>query len=137
MAFQVEAAVLLAPNQMIIEGLRSPDRATKKLAGDLAAKQKAKQVKVFPQLRKAYAAFGKETMWESDIKVTSPGPSYATIEFTGAAFAANRNIKQAQEKLSEMLHLLRFKRVNYKWYAYDDEYTYYTLDTKKDGDLTD
>jgi hypothetical protein len=30
---------------------------------------------------------------------------------------------------------LKFKRTNYKWYDYDDEYTYYSMETKADGEL--
>ena len=60
-----------------------------------------------------------------------------TIQFTGGIFANNKNKQETQETLSEILNLLRFNTVNYKWYEYDDEYTYYELDTKRDNEISE
>lgn len=32
-----------------------------------------------------------------------------------------------------MLVLLRFDRANFKWYEYDDEYTYWTIESNVDS----
>ena len=71
-----------------------------------------------------------------NIEVEVFGNNSKTIQFTGGIFANNKNKQETQETLSEMLNLLRFKKVNYKWYKYDDEYTYYELDSKNDNEIT-
>ena len=71
-------------------------------------------------------------MWEHDCDVSISG---RTITFTAGIFAANANIKDAYQNISDALRDLRFKRCNFKWYRYADEYTYYTIDSKNDTDL--
>ncbi len=92
------------------------------------------QLKEFPLLRKSYAEFVKNKLWESDIDVTISGNNYTTITLIGAVFASNKNKQDVQNELSEILNILRFKRINYKWYKYDDEYTYWKLYEGKDTD---
>jgi hypothetical protein len=89
----------------------------------------------FPKLRKAYGKIAKEDLWIHNIDVLVKGNRSTTIEFVGGYFANNSNIKETQDALSEILNGLRFKRVNYKWYKYDEEYTYYTLRTVGDNEL--
>jgi hypothetical protein len=88
-----------------------------------------------PKIRKSYAEYLAEEFWKENIKVFSKGSGSTTIEFEGSTFANNQNIKAYQDAASELLNLLRFKRSNYKWFKYDDEYTFYTLKTKADSEL--
>ncbi|MDR0830037.1 MAG: hypothetical protein LBN95_08005 [Prevotellaceae bacterium] len=88
------------------------------------------QVKAFPMLRKAWAINVKNTLWQHDIDVKY---SNTSITLIGGVFAANQNKQDTYESLSPKLHELRFTRINFKWYKYDDEYTYYTLETLSDS----
>jgi hypothetical protein len=92
------------------------------------------QIKQFPIFRKKYAEISKEEFWRNNIDVSCFGKGNSTIQYTGGLFANNANKQDIQDRLSGMLNKLRFKRVNYKWYKYDDEYTYYTLESLKDSE---
>ena len=89
----------------------------------------------FPKLRKAYGKIAKEDLWVHNIVVLVKGNRSTTIEFVGGYFANNNNIKETQDALSDILNGLRFKRANYKWYKYDEEYTYYTFQILSDSEL--
>lgn len=107
----------------------------KTLANSLESKLKNLQIKEFPQMRKEYAKYVDEVMWEFDIDVYAKGASNSSIELVGGYFAANKNIKTTQETLSSMLKLLRFDRANYKWYEYASNYDYYDIDSLADSEI--
>lgn len=86
-------------------------------------------------MRLTYKKITQSLLWEDDINVEILGKRNTTLQFTGRAFTTNKNIKEVQNSCSDMVNKLRFKTINYKWYKYDDEYTYFTLDTPKDSDL--
>lgn len=94
------------------------------------------QIHEFPKLRKAYADYVDTLMWEHNIDAFAKGEAYGTLELVGATFANNANIKTFQLELQDMLKLLRFDRVNYKWYEYDSDYTYFTIDSLLDSEPT-
>lgn len=92
------------------------------------------QVKYFPVLRKNYAEFARVTFFESNIDVSFSGRGNSTISFVGGLLSSNKNIADIQKKLSEMLHKLRFKESQYKWYKYDSGYSY-TIESPTDKEL--
>ena len=92
------------------------------------------QVKYFPVMRKNYVDFARTTLFEHNIDVSSSGRGSSTISFVGGYFANNKNVTEHQKSLSDMLHKLRFKKTEYKWYKYDDGY-YYSLTTPSDNEL--
>lgn len=104
----------------------------KNLALDLEKKVSSLQSKQFPKMRKAYVGLVDKTMWEYNIDVYSKWSYNWTIEFVWGYFASNKNKLDTYSTLSEMLRLLRFDRANFKWYEYDDEYTYWTIDSLTD-----
>ena len=118
----INKALSQFPNDKELTALANKDKA------QLIAAQK----KYYPRLRKSYAKFMKDKLWENDIEVQFGG---TTITFIGGYFAANANIKETQESVSEMLTLLKFKQVNYRWYKGADEFTYYKLESSSDGSL--
>ncbi len=69
------------------------------------------------------------------MRATIGGSGAKTLTLVGGAFAANRNVKTSQDALSDVLSSLRFRRIQYKWYAGADEYSYYDLKTPDDGDV--
>lgn len=134
-SIQVEIALFGAWALIIDRAEKSNDSETVKNAKVLKSKVESLQKTEFPKLRKSYAEYAKKQLWADNINVVIKGNNYTTIEFTGSLFANNGNIKETQRTLRNIMELLRFKRVNYKWYKYDDEYTYYTLTTPEDRDI--
>jgi len=96
---------------------------------------KKKMSSKFPDLRKQYGRISNDLMWVKNIKVKTYGNGNSTIEFTGGLFANNQNKQDFQNTINSTFNKLRFKKVIYKWYQYDDEYTYYTINSKKDTEL--
>ena len=80
------------------------------------------------RLRKRYANVLDNTMWENNVEVEVTGKKADVLWLTGGMLAANKNKKIVQETISELVRLLEFKRVCYKWYKYDDEYTYWDIE---------
>ncbi len=99
----------------------------------LLKKLKSLSIANMPAIRKQWATSVDRAMWENNIDVKCFGAGNRTLEFVGGTFASNANIKDFQTTLSDGLHTLRFKRVNYRWYDGADEYQYYTIESKQDG----
>lgn len=111
------------------------DPEIKEAAGKLRGNLSRFQVREFPKLRRAWARFADQTMWENDIRVAASGTGVRTLTFVGGAFAANRNVKTTWESLSEVLKELRFRQIRFKWHQGQDDYQYYDLSSAADADL--
>ncbi|MBB6271207.1 hypothetical protein HDF26_001634 [Pedobacter cryoconitis] len=120
---------------LVKEGEASTDKEILKLTKKLRSKLVAKQIENFPKLRKAYYQVVKNRLWEEDILVNVDGSRFTVLKFTGGYFAANKNIKETEQTLDKILTNLRFKQTQYRWYKGQDEYTFYTIDSSKDGSL--
>jgi len=94
-----------------------------------------RQTEILPVLRDLYGPAMRKQLWEADGKAKTFSTGFRTIEFIAGAFAANRNIKKAHEEIYSTLMLFRFTRAQYKWVDANVEYSYYTLDSPKDGDV--
>jgi flagellar biosynthesis GTPase FlhF len=92
----------------------------------------AQQKRALPEFRDKYGPIMRKALWEHDGSAKTIGNQFATVEFISGLFATNQNIKAFQQSVSETLHLLRFKRAQYKWYKGADEYTYYDMETIPD-----
>lgn len=136
MSFQIEIALFTAWATMIEEGKASSSQEAKNLASTLESKVRNVQKREFPKMRKAYGELMGKTLWEHNIEVKVFGAANGTMELVGGMFANNANIKDTQQTLHEMLKLLRFDRVNYKWFKYDDDYTYYKVESLNDAEIT-
>jgi hypothetical protein len=134
-SIQIEVALFATWANIIKKAESHSDKEIIRLGKTLKTKVINLQKTEFPRLRKAYGEILKGKLWAENIKVTTKGTGHTTLEFVGGLFASNKNKQDTQQTLSEMLHLLKFKRTNYKWYDYDDEYTYYSMETKADGEL--
>lgn len=91
-----------------------------KLMGMLSAKQ----VKLFPKLRRTYAKALDAKLFRHDVRVTANG---STLRLTGGMFARNANVEDMQVGLGPSVSRLRFKRVEYRWSAYLDDGSHYDL----------
>ncbi len=91
-----------------------------------------RQVKEFPTMRFDYAYFINKKLWENDIEVKANGYRTSELEFIGGIFAANKNKQIFEDKIENIAKKFRFKKVNYLWYKYDDNYTSYIIDSKSD-----
>jgi hypothetical protein len=134
-SLQTELIVFGAWKILIDQADKDPNPEVQKLGKQLKKKVVALQIREFPILRREYAKFAKGVLWEHDCDVNLGGSKNTTIEFVATAFAANKNIKNSYETLYEQMKMFRFKRVQYKWSKYDDEYTYYTMPTPADDQL--
>jgi len=133
LAMQLEIALFGAYAVIIQENKSNPDAEVKALVAELEQKASQRQVSEFPKLRKAYAEMIDEKMWEYDMEVAIGGAGNKNITFTAGMFASNGNIKQIHGTLQEALTLFRFNQANYKWYEYDDEYTYIKIESNPDS----
>ncbi|PIF43927.1 hypothetical protein CLU96_0851 [Chryseobacterium sp. 52] len=122
-------------SSIINEGKSSKNSDEQELAKKLEKKVINSQVKTFPKLRYIYYELIKDKLWVNDVDVRILGSSNKTIQFTAGYFASNKNIKETQATLHEMLLNLRFKQTQYKWYSGDDEYTYYNIESSKDSEI--
>ena len=136
-SIQLELVLFQVWAKKINEAKSSNNNDIKELGEKLETKVKKIQVSEFPKLRKAYGKIVAKKLWVENIEVEVFGNNSKTIQFTGGIFANNKNKQETQETLSEMLNFLRFKKANYKWYEYDDEYTYYDLDSKNDNEIVE
>jgi len=120
---------------LIKEAYNSKDSENIRKAKLIEGKVKALQIKEFPKLRMAYYDNIQHGMWEQDIDVKISGKSNQNLEFVGAIFASNKNKQEAMNMAREIIENLRFKRVIFKWYKDEDEYTYYDLKTPIDSKI--
>lgn len=131
----ITSAIFKAYAMTIKEGKESQKEEEVKLAKELEKKVSSLQIKNFPKLRLAYYKIMKDKLWENDIDVNISGSGNTILKLTAGYFAANKNIKDTQEALNEMLTSLRFKQTQYRWYKGADEFTYYTISSLKDAEI--
>lgn len=134
-ALQMELVLFGTWADIIEKGETSDDPEIQKLAKQLKPKVVNLQVREFPRLRKEYADVVAKKMWENDIEVYANGTGNRYINFSGGLFAANKNKKDFQEQLHEILTMFRFNQSRYRWYKGADEYTYWTIYEGKDSEL--
>ena len=134
-ALQLEVALFKAWGNIIRKALNHEDREIQRLGNNLKANVVRIQRSEFPKIRKNYGEVSAKLLWESNIEVRAMGRGYTILEFTAGMFANNKNKKDVQTMLTDNLYLFRFKQSRYKWYEYDDEYTYYTMKSDSDSEL--
>jgi len=131
----IEVALFSTWGRMADTAKNSDNKTIRKQGKNIEYHLKRLQIKEFPRIRANYGKILKNKLWEQDITVSVFGKRKTTLQFTGGTFAANKNKQDFQSTLSKTFNDFRFKRVNYKWYKYDDTYTYYTLDSDKDSKI--
>ena len=128
----IEVALFSTWGRLIEKSVDHKSKTVRNLGIQMKSHLKKLQIKEFPRIRSEYAKLVDEKLWSEDIDVSKYGTS---ITFTGGIFASNKNIQDFQSTISSTLSDFRFKRANYKWYEYDDEYTYYTISSPKDSEI--
>ena len=134
-ALQMDIVVFGTWSKLITESEQSENIEIKNLGKKLKSKVSRIQINEFPKLRKQYAKIVAEKMWENDIEVSANGTGRKYMNFTGGVFAANKNKKDFQTQVQEVLKMFRFKQARYRWYKGESEYTYYTIYEGKDSEL--
>jgi len=133
-ALMIEAGLFGAWARLVNEGGGFPlSPAEKGKVAQLRERVSGIQTREFPKMRQAYAKAIGDAMWEHDMEVTSGGQAHRTLRLTAAIFAANVNIKKTQETVYEPSMLFRFKRLEFRWYRGQDDFTYYDLESPSDG----
>lgn len=134
-SINLELGLFWAYAIVIEEWQRSEYQEVKDLANKLKTKVSALQVKEFPLLRSAYSKLMDKTLWESNIDVEVGWNWNKNLTLIWWIYANNKNKAETQQIIWEMVKLLRYDRVNYKWYKYDDNYDYYEVKSAKDSDV--
>lgn len=134
-ALQLELLLFGMWANIVRENKNSENLELKKLANTLKSKARRVQVKEFPKLRKEYAKVVADKIWENDIEVYANGKGRKFINFTGGVFAANKNKKDWNNQVYEILKMLRFTQSRYRWYKNANEFTYWSIYKGKDSDL--
>ena len=93
------------------------------------------QLAEFPKIRKEYARIMNKKLWVEDIEVRILGNRNSTLQFVSGTFASHSNISDFHFKMARMVQFFRFKRTNFLWYEYDDEYPYYRESSVSDDVL--
>lgn len=133
-SLQMDIIIFASWSKIIKEAEDSEDTEINDLGKKLNSKVSKIQIQEFPNLRKQYAKIVSNKMWENDIEVYANGTGKNYINFTGGVFAANKNKKDFQTQVHEVLKMFRFKQSRYRWYKGEDEYTYYTIYEGKDSE---
>jgi hypothetical protein len=136
LSLSLELALFGGYAKIINEYKSNKDEGIQSLLRQLENKVSQLQVIEFPKMRRALADFIAETMWEYNMTVVAGGTSNKSITFTASMYANNKNIKDSYSALQSSLKSFRFTRANYKWYKYDDEYSYYDIDSHPDSKVT-
>jgi len=131
---QMDIVVFATWAKIIKESEESEESEIKNLGKKLKTKVSRIQIREFPNLRKQYAKIVANKMWENDIEVSANGTGKKYINFSGGVFAANKNKKEFQTQVQEVLNMFRFKQSRYRWYKGESEYTYYTMFEGKDSE---
>lgn len=134
-AIQIEIVLFGVWADLIKKGENSTLDENVKLAKELKTKVVNLQAKEFPFIRQRYGKIIANKMWEHDITIKTIGTGNTILDLTGATFATNKNIKEFQTTLHEILTMFRFKQTRYRWYKGADEYTYYNLESSSDKEL--
>ena len=135
LALQIELALFSTWADMIDTYSKDSNEELQALATELKRKVSALQIKEFPLIRKDYVSVLAKEMWENNVDITSLGGNHKTIVLTAGIFANNKNKADAQRLIQESLQLFRFTQSRYKWYEYDDEYTYYDIESLADSEV--
>lgn len=130
----IELGIYKSSWEKVVQLKQSNGDSTLKNADKLEAMLKATQIKRFPLFRKTYSEQLDQKLWENNIDCFTSHSKNKVLNLTGAAFANNKNIKEAQEMINENVVQLRFSQIRYKWYDGDDEYQYFKLEEEKDSD---
>lgn len=133
-ALQMDIVVFASWAKIIKEAEESKEAEIQNLGKNLKSKVSRIQIREFPNLRKQYAKIVAKKMWENDIEVSANGTGKRYINFSGGVFAANKNKKDFQIQVQEVLKMFRFKQSRYRWYKGESEYTYYTMYEGKDSE---
>lgn len=133
-ALQMDIVVFASWAKLIKEAEESEETEIQNLGKNLKSKVSRIQVREFPNLRKQYAKIVAKKMWENDIEVSANGTGKRYINFSGGVFAANKNKKDFQTQVQEVLNMFRFNQARYRWYKGESEYTYYTMYEGKDSE---
>jgi len=131
---QMDIVLFATWAKIIKESEESGESEIKNLGKKLKTKVSRIQIREFPNLRKQYAKIVANKMWENDIEVSANGTGKKYINFSGGVFAANKNKKEFQIQVQEVLNMFRFKQSRYRWYKGESEYTYYTMFEGKDSE---
>lgn len=91
------------------------------------------QQRALPKLRLAYKKQVAKVLWEHDVTVSVSGAGNTVLKLISYQFAANANVKAAEEQMEDLVTRLRFKRLIIAPSEYYKGGAVYTMQTPGDG----
>jgi hypothetical protein len=122
-------------SKIIEDNQTDSSKEVKKILGKFKNKVISNQVKEFPILRKEFSKVIGSIGLKDDIEVISFGPKNTNIKFIGSYYALKSNISLNHSKISSVLGYLRFKKAQYLWFKYDEDYVTYKIESSKDNEI--
>lgn len=122
-------------SKIIEDNQTDSSKEVKKILGKFKNKVISNQVKEFPILRKEFSMVIGSIGLKDDIEVISFGPKNTNIKFIGSYYALKSNISLNHSKISSVLGYLRFKKAQYLWFKYDEDYVTYKIESSKDNEI--
>ncbi len=135
LTIQIQLALFSAYSKIIDEYKNNNNTEIITLVKQLESELKKYQNREFPKLRKAYWKISNNLLWQSNIDVYIKWSDSWTIELVWWLLANNKNKLDMYSSMKDMLVLLRFTRINMKWYEYDDTYTYWDIESQNDSEF--
>jgi hypothetical protein len=135
MQLGLELGLFSAWAKMVNQSKVNDNQEIKDLGQELKRGVSQIQIKEFPLMREAYAEYIGKIMWENNIDVETYGDLHENLTLIAGMFANNKNIKDTNLVIKDLLIQLRFDRINYKWIRDAHEYTYFNLESPKDADV--
>ena len=124
--FELLSQIVADGSNLTLDDKQAASR--KKLMGLLSAKQ----VKIFPELRKRYAEALDAKLFRRDIRASSHG---STLSLVGDIFVFNANVQDMQTALTPAILRLRFRRTEYRWNARLGDSLIYSHSPPADAEL--
>jgi hypothetical protein len=122
-------------SKIIEDNQTDSSKEVKKILVKFKNKVISNQVKEFPILRKEFSKVIGSIGLNDDIEVISFGPKNTNIKFIGSYYALKSNISLNHSKISSVLGYLRFKKAEYFWFKYDEDYVTYKIISSKDNEI--
>jgi len=122
-------------SKLIEENEGDTSEVVQKLNKKLKSKVISLQTKEFPLMRKEFCKCLDRELWKNEQDVLCLGSKNTTIRLIGGTYVLRSNILNTQNQIYSDLEFMRFKKSEYKWFEYDDSYTYYTINSLKDGEI--
>jgi hypothetical protein len=115
-------------------GLKSGVDSIVNLSNDFKRLYSTYCKRIFKKLRFSYYNVVKDKLWRENVDIVLSGSNKDHLTLIGSDFASNAVIEDTYYSIDDIMLKLRFKKVSFKWYSYDNG-VYYSPNSKKDTEF--